>query len=266
MAKSNSEFSSPPVIGYHKIRGLAGPLRMMCSYAEQPYTNKAYGGDMKDSWFKTDKPSLIKENSCINLPYIQAEDGIVTQSNTCLLYLGKKLKLDPSSESEFGDYIHNHTVLDQVMDLRNELMKIVYPFAGVVKSKEEFFGGEAEKYLTSTVKTHLTKLEGFFKDSSESSQFICGRSKPTSADFALFEMLDQHKQISEALGLQSFFTAHDFPKLFALWDFIRNKEPKLSGYFSKACYKEWAHNNGLYTFFTGQGEEFVYGGSVVETA
>eukprot|EP00961_Rhodomonas_salina_P271783 3672001-Rhodomonas_salina.1 len=29
----------PLVIGYHKIRGLAGPLRMICYYKSEPFTN-----------------------------------------------------------------------------------------------------------------------------------------------------------------------------------------------------------------------------------
>ena len=55
-------------------------------------------------------------------------DTVVTQSNSCLLYLGKKLGVDLDEH-----FIHNHQVLDQVMDLRNATMELVYPFKGVTK-------------------------------------------------------------------------------------------------------------------------------------
>merc|ERR1712205_285958 len=74
------------VIGYHKIRGLGAPLRMICYYKSQPFTNVAYGEDMSDAWHKGKKLELIKQNSCINLPYIIDGDFVTTQSNTRLLH------------------------------------------------------------------------------------------------------------------------------------------------------------------------------------
>jgi len=106
------------------------------------------------------KLELAKLNSCINLPYIIDGDTIVTQSNTCALYLGRSLKID-----EDANFIHNHCVLDQTMDLRNDLMMIVYPVGvinGAVKTKEEF-PAAAASHLEGPAKTHFTKLEGFCK-------------------------------------------------------------------------------------------------------
>ena len=61
----------------------------------------------------------------INLPYIVDGETIVTQSNSCLLFLGQKLGIDSPELM-----IDNHQVLDQTMDLRNDLMKITYGPAG----------------------------------------------------------------------------------------------------------------------------------------
>ncbi len=110
--------SSLPTLGYWKIRGLAAPLRMMLYHKRQSFTLKEYGADAKEEWFAKDKPELRKRNGLINLPYIIDGDTVVTQSNSCMLYLGRKLGID---RDEF--FVRNHQVLDQTMDLRNDLMK-----------------------------------------------------------------------------------------------------------------------------------------------
>ena len=62
-------------------------------------TQVAYGEDMSDAWHKGKKLELIKQNSCINLPYIIDGDFVTTQSNTCLMYMGRKTVLMSSSLS-----------------------------------------------------------------------------------------------------------------------------------------------------------------------
>merc|ERR1711924_42025 len=167
----------------------------------QPYEEVAYGADMKETWFGGDKPGLAERNAAINLPYIINGDEVVTQSNTCLLYLGQKLGIDTPE-----NFIHNHMVLDQVMDLRNDLMKVVYPF-GNVKTKEEF-PAAAKDHLEKSAKTNFTKLEGFCKG-----PYMCGAA-PQSGDFHVFEMIDQHKDIAVKVGMADPVDA--CPKLQAL--------------------------------------------------
>lgn len=236
-----------PTIGYHLIRGLGAPLRMMMFYKETPFTNVAYGKDMKEEWFADDKPRLLKQNSCINLPYIVDGDTVVTQSNTCLVYLGQKLGIDAEQHA-----IHNHTVLDQTMDLRNDLMKVVYPFSGVTK---ETFPEAAKKHLAGSAKTHLTKLEGFCRG-----PYMCGAA-PQSGDFALFEMLDQHESMSKALGVTS--PLDGLPKLKALHAAMQ-AEPTLARYFASDLHTKYFQNNGIFTFFSGQPEAAEYGTVVRE--
>eukprot|EP00854_Cymbomonas_tetramitiformis_P025853 gene25853-31637_t len=237
-----------PTIGYHKIRGLGAPLRMMVYYKSANFVNVGYGADMKEAWFGGAKPPLAEKNSCINLPYIIDGDDIITQSNTCCLYLGKKLGIDDEAL-----FFTNHTVLDQTMDLRNDLMKIVYPF-GSVKNKEEF-PAAAKDHLAGSATVNLTKLEGFCKG-----PYMCG-SAPQSGDFALFEMLDQHQSICKSIGEPDILDQH--PKLKALHAAMKG-DAALSKYFASDCYSKWAQNNGLLTHFTGQASDFEYGPTVEE--
>ena len=62
-------------VAYWKIRGLAAPLRMMCSYAGVEFENKMYEhtgcaseGFDKKCWTDEAKPVLKERNPLINLP------------------------------------------------------------------------------------------------------------------------------------------------------------------------------------------------------
>merc|ERR1712194_720027 len=110
-------------VGYWKIRGLGAPLRMMCYYKESEASFSSF--NTGPQWFGEKKPGLAETNAMINLPYIQDGAQVITQSNSCMLYLGRKLAID-----EDANFIKNHQALDQIMDLRNDVIKIVYPFAG----------------------------------------------------------------------------------------------------------------------------------------
>lgn len=154
---------------------------------------------------------------------------------------------------EDANFIHNHLVLDQTIDLRNDLMKVVYPF-GEVKTKDQFPEG-AKKHMAGTATTNFKKLEGICKG-----PFMCG-AKPQSGDFVLWEMLDQHHAICLSIGEPSILDA--FPKLKALHAALK-AEPALAKYFAADMYASWAQNNGLFTHFTGQPEGFVYGGTITE--
>merc|ERR1711957_381297 len=107
-------------VGYWKIRGLGAPLRMMCAFKEEEVTH--YAANSGEMWFGSKKPELAASNSLINLPFIVDGEQVITQSNSCMLYLGQKLQIDAPANA-----IKNHQALDQVMDLRNDVIKIVYP-------------------------------------------------------------------------------------------------------------------------------------------
>merc|ERR1712129_294667 len=172
----------------------------------------------------------------MGLPYVVDGDVVVTQSNTCALYLGAKLGVDDFG----GDLVKattNHTVLDQTMDLRNDLMKVVYPF-GSTKTPEEF--PEAfKKHFAKSASATLKKLEGFIG----AGPFVLG-ADPRSGDFMLFEMLDQHVSIACELGEPPALT--DYPKLRALHQAMKMR-PELQAYFAAPCYRAYAQNNPAYT-------------------
>ena len=71
--------------GYWKIRGLAAPLRMTCSYAGAEYTSADYelqpkdGGGWDRSEWTSVKPGLMEKNAMMNLPYVLDGDVYIVQ-------------------------------------------------------------------------------------------------------------------------------------------------------------------------------------------
>lgn len=179
-------------------------------------------------WFGEKKPELAPKNSLINLPFIVDGEQVITQSNSCMLYLGKKLGLDAPESAD-----RNHQALDQVMDLRNDVIKIVYPFAGV---KPDAFLDALKSHNEKSATTNFTKLEAFVIG-----PYISGEA-PESADFHLWEMIDQHIQMCESQGLEN--VVSNFPKLMALHAALR-AAPTLASYFESDMYTKWPVNNPM---------------------
>lgn len=193
------------VVGYWSIRGLGAPLRMMCEYAGIDYEAKCYQAKAKEgggwdvsAWFGV-KPALVEKNALMNLPYIVDGDTVVAQTNACFTYLGRRLGLNGSNDAELTRV---EQILCQVMDLRNDAVKL-------------FYGGDIaglEAHLATAVQTHYGKLNNFF---GQTGLKYSAADEVRTSDFHLFEMLDQHETLAKDLGKPSPMTA--FPKLQAFY-------------------------------------------------
>jgi len=218
------------VVGYWAIRGLAAPLRMMCHY--RGANMKEVGYETGDKWFGEDKPALAEKNPLMNLPYVQIGETLVTQSNACMQFLGTRLGIDR------GDPTLNNQLLCEIMDLRNAVIGIVYPFSGVTK---DGFKDALVKHLDTAVGKHYPKLNSFVKG-----DYLTGK-KPRSADFHLWEMLDQHELMAAEFGQESPLAKYD--KLKAIYENIK-KLPALEKYFASDAYK-LPVNNPMAANWTG---------------
>lgn len=131
-------------VAYWNTRGLGAPVRMLCEYAGAPYEAVTYdlkcvgadgaedppreskAGDGlfydRSDWLDT-KVKLKQKNAFINLPYVIDGDTIVSQSNSCLEYLGEKFGL-----MGCGDEGRRNAqqCLCQVFDLRNKAVGLFY--------------------------------------------------------------------------------------------------------------------------------------------
>jgi hypothetical protein len=189
---------------------------------------KPEGGYDGKAWMKVAKPALRERNAFINLPYVVDHSNgglIVTQSTAVYTFLGRAFSMMGEDEEEL---VACEQSLAQAFDLRNDLMKIVYPFGGVTP---ENFAQKLEAHLEGSVRTHYSKFEGFLQASG--SGFVC-RSGLSAGDFHLFEMLDQHEMMAARHGLPSPLAS--FPRLAALREQMRSL-PELAEYFASAAYR-----------------------------
>jgi len=171
---------------------------------------KAQGWDTSE-WFNT-KPELLKRNALMNLPYVEDGDVIVTQSNACLMYLGRKLGLAGKNEAELTIV---EQCLCQIMDLRNATVAMAYG------------KGDVPEHLKASV-THFDKLESFLGQ--QGTLFLTG-ANPTVADFHLWEMCDQHNHMASYVGDLTKSPLKRCPKIAALYGALQ-ADPKLKSYFS----------------------------------
>jgi glutathione S-transferase len=175
-------------IGYWNIRGLAAPLRMQVMYAGFQLNNVTYdivvdpttGKSDASSWFNT-KSSLKVINPLINLPYIQDGDRLITQSNACLLYLGRRFDMLGSNDNELCQC---EQLLCEIMDLRNSIVGFVYSDKGTIKE-------DADMFLKSNAITRVLDKINLSKQLNTGTFFV--GNKASSPDFHAWELFDQMK-------------------------------------------------------------------------
>eukprot|EP00667_Euglena_gracilis_P013633 EG_transcript_14072 len=209
------------VLGYWPIRGLVGPLRMLLEYSGVEYEDRHHAAD---SWFGQTKPELAKSNAFANLPYVLEGDRCVSQSNALLLYLGAKLGIDPPSLLD-PHAVTNVQVLNEMADIRLALVYLAYPSRKVSRTQEEF---EANRAVHLSERTPLLyrKLENHL---SLTGTTFFSADKPLSADFHVWETLDQQEALARSAGAESPIAA--YPRLQNFYTSFRQL-PQLEKYFA----------------------------------
>jgi len=81
---------------YWNIMGLCQPIRNMLAASGEPFTNKEYTWETRDSWFGADKPAIKQEINFANLPYFTDGQVKLTQSTAIYRYLGEKFGWMPA--------------------------------------------------------------------------------------------------------------------------------------------------------------------------
>ena len=240
-------------VGYWGIRGLGAPLRMMVLYdgnyvlksENYDLLEKDEGGYNASEWFDK-KPELKALNPLINLPYVIDEDFIVSQSNACLTYLGRKFGMmgtNPKEES------YCEQLLCECMDLRNAVTDFAY--SKTSQTPQEFLKAISNKNGA------MSKLELWKSSKSSSPAHFIG-STACAADFHIWEMIDQIASCSKFFNDETFMSA--FP---ALAEFHQSFAalPQNQKYLSSALAR-LPQNNLMARFgATPSGELFVPGQS-----
>jgi len=197
---------------------------MICTYANVNFEDHVYevtgtpGNYDRSAWFNH-KPTLAPKNPLINLPYIIDGERIITQSNACYTYLGRKFHLNGKNEDEITKV---EQILNQVMDLRNDA---AYQFYYIENP-------DYNVYLKNSASVHLGKFEAWFAH--HKTKFSAS-DELTVADFHLWEMLDVHQALAkEKVGNADFLNQYphllDFHKRF-------KELPPIHKYIESPAYK-----------------------------
>lgn len=151
-------------------------------------------------WFSV-KPELKEKNPLINLPYVIDGENVISQTNACFSYLGRKLNLWGNTDQEI---IAVEQLLCELMDLRNSMTKFAY---SSVDSSTELLD-------------EVTSKNGFFQkfelwlgrgvNAGQSGTFLVG-DHATAPDFHLYEMLYQYTSLASYKGRNNLLEA--FPRL-----------------------------------------------------
>jgi len=195
---------------------------MMASYAEVPFFVRAYALDgtfNRDAWLKVDKPQMKEKNAFINLPYVRDGDIIVTQSNACLSYLGRKFGMWGDSEAEV---VKCEILLCELMDLRNSVVGFSY---SATKEKAQDWINSCKSGSLQKIEQHLGSTEFF-----AASRPFCLGTRVSAPDFHLYELLLQIKLANDFFECTPFFSA-DMPSLELFFSGFGNL-PKMQSYLS----------------------------------
>lgn len=181
---------------------------MVCAYANANWESKTYLVTMKDNawdksiWFEGAKPALLEKNPLVNLPYVLDGDVLVTQTNACLYYLGRKFGLNGSNETEISRV---DQVLCEVMDLRNA-------------STPVFYGRDTDTtgWIENRIHTHLKKLNDFMELNGTA---FSASNSPTVGDFHMWEIIDHNCEFAASLGKAC--PIDNYPRLKAFYTTFR---------------------------------------------
>lgn len=211
--------------GYWKIRGLGSVFRMIFEYKGVKYTDNQYEmQEGADKWFKEDKPKILEKNVLANLPYLECGRDCVCQTNACLTYLGRRLRMNGAGPRA---QLLNEQLLCEIYDVRNDMINLSYPFTNVCRDESEHAKKAAEKIEGGPFKKFEATLEKAGAD------YFCGRS-PSVCDFHVWEMLDQWRLLAEKHSKGDIFA--EIPKCKAFYDRFRAL-PALQKYFDSEAYK-----------------------------
>jgi glutathione S-transferase len=201
-------------VGYWTIRGLGAPLRAMVMYAGVPLNNVMYDCKPKEdgsfdasAWF-TVKPELKAVNPLVNLPYVIDGDVVVSQTNACLAYLGRKLGLWGKTSQEVCAC---EQLLSELMDLRNSMTNFAYSATlPITADNTPVASVQGKNGVLQKLELWLERKVSKSPEAKNFGMFLVGDSA-TAPDFHLHELLVQYTALATFVNLPPFLA--EYPRL-----------------------------------------------------
>ena len=246
--------SNTVTVGYWSTKGLGAVCRMVVLYSGstlktknyklQPILNEnnlSYDGS---EWHEKDKIELKKRNSLINLPYIelinsQGDDILISQSNACLSFLGRKFGMFGKNEDEVSK-------CEQLLLETNDLRSVITSFAYThFKNTDLEIEAAKEVFIRAFQKNNagkIQKFENWMQKNKDNKNYFLINNDITIPDFNLFDILDFYIEFLKYYNFvrdknhKNIFNELGYPNISKFYNsFIQL--PKMKKYFNSIFYK-----------------------------
>ena len=241
-------------VGYWSTKGLGAVCRMVVLYSGstlktknyklQPILNEnnlRYDGN---EWHEKDKIELKKRNSLINLPYIelinsQGDDILISQSNACLSFLGRKFGMFGKNEDEVSK-------CEQLLLETNDLRSVITSFAYThFKNTDLEIEAAKEVFIRAFQKNNagkIQKFENWMQKNKDNKNYFLINNEITIPDFNLFDILDFYIEFLKYYNFvkdknhKNIFNELGYPNISKFYNnFIQL--PNMKKYFNSIFYK-----------------------------
>ena len=217
------EKSNIITVGYWSTKGLGAVCRMVVLYSG--YSLKAKNYKLKpvskdnsltydgSEWHDSDKIDLKKRNSLINLPYMElvnssGDELLISQSNACLSFLGRKFNMFGKNEVE-------ESKCEQLLLETNDLRSVITSFAYTHYKNKDLENEAAKEVFTKAFQNNnagkIQKFENWMKENQDDKNYFLINNEITIPDFNLFDILDFY---IEFLKYYNFVTDKNIKNIF----------------------------------------------------
>ena len=247
------EKSNIITVGYWSTKGLGAVCRMVVLYSGyslkaknyklQPVTKDnslTYDGS---EWHDSDKIDLKKRNSLINLPYMElvnssGDELLISQSNACLSFLGRKFNMFGKNEVE-------ESKCEQLLLETNDLRSVITSFAYTYYKNKDLENEAAKEVFTKAFQNNnagkIQKFENWMKENQDDKNYFLLNNIITIPDFNLFDILDFYVEFLKYYNfvndknVKSIFNELGYPNISKFYNnFIQL--PKMQKYLNSIFY------------------------------
>jgi glutathione S-transferase len=197
------------VLGYWDIKGLAAPIRMAFAFGGIPYRDEMYSlsqvdGKWRSAWPAKAKEMLASGDSAFpNLPFLLIPNAEGSNGKgLCVMQSGAILRYVAQLGGIMGDgpqeALRADELLEQTMDLRNEMTRLVY--GADFQAKHESFCQQTLPYYFGAFEKYLATRYGVDAAGAptDGGLYLVG-SRVSVADLAVKDALDTAAQLAGAL-------------------------------------------------------------------
>jgi glutathione S-transferase len=245
--------SNEITVGYWSTKGLGSVIRQMVIYAEVPLKAKIYKLEANvssgltnydgSSWTNINKIELKKNNSLINLPYIELQNSeeeklVISQSNACLMYLGRKFNMFGQNQNEVSQC---EQLLFETVDLRSLITAFAYSHFSNKDNEQQAAKDVFNKVFDNNNAGKMQKFEHWINQNKDNENIFLVNNNISAPDFNFFDILDFYIEFLKYYNFtnasyDNLFSEAGYPNVQKFYSKFKEL-PKMKKYFNSILYK-----------------------------